>query len=60
MYSSGVIIIILANLSGRKPFHVRYIKLSYRIRGRVARIQIYAIAKTIVFITRLKSIIKAY
>ena len=42
--------IISARLSGRKDFHVRYIKLSYRIRGRVARAQINIVASAVVLI----------
>lgn len=47
-----MIIIILIE-TGRKFFHVRYIKWSYRIRGNVARIQINAVANTIVFSTNI-------
>lgn len=45
----GIIIINNANLMGRNLFHVRYIKLSYRIRGKVARIQTNRVAINIVF-----------
>jgi hypothetical protein len=41
--------IIFAKIIGRKLFHVRYIKLSYRIRGRVARTHTKSVAKAIVF-----------
>lgn len=36
----GMIRINIPIAVGRKLFHVRYIRWSYRIRGRVARIQI--------------------
>jgi hypothetical protein len=36
------------NLIGRNSFHVKYIKLSYRIRGRVARIHTNRVAINIV------------
>jgi hypothetical protein len=39
---------------GRKFFHVKYIKWSYRIRGIVARIQINTVANNIVFITSIE------
>ena len=32
----------VARINGRNPFHVRAIRRSYRIRGRVPRIQIKA------------------
>jgi hypothetical protein len=48
---SGIINIRAANLNGRNSFHAKYIRLSYRIRGKVARIQINRVAKTIVLIT---------
>jgi len=38
-------------LKGKNLFHVKYIKLSYRIRGSVARTQINSEAISIVFIT---------
>jgi len=38
------------SLNGRNLFHVRYIKLSYRMRGRVARTQINKVAISIVLI----------
>lgn len=41
-----------ASLSGRNVFHVKYIRLSYRIRGIVARIQIKIVAKIIVLMIR--------
>jgi len=40
---------IVARLRGRNLFHVRYIKLSYRMRGKVARIQTNTVARIIVF-----------
>jgi hypothetical protein len=46
----GTTIIKVASLKGRNDFHVRYIRLSYRIRGSVARIQIYSVAIIKVFI----------
>lgn len=46
---------IAANLSGRNLFHVKYIKLSYRIRGRVARIHTNRVAMIIVLMTNWKS-----
>lgn len=45
-------IVRVASLIGRNLFHVKYIKLSYRIRGSVARIQINKVASNIVFVTR--------
>lgn len=42
--------IIAAKLNGRNLFHVRYIKLSYRMRGSVARIQTNSVARSIVFV----------
>jgi len=39
---------IVARLIGKNLFHVKYIKLSYRIRGRVARIHTKSVAMTIV------------
>lgn len=39
---------IIANLNGRNLFHVKYIRLSYRIRGKVARIHTNSVAKIIV------------
>lgn len=45
-------IINRASLNGRNPFQVSCIKWSYRIRGIVARIQIYSVAINIVFIIR--------
>lgn len=47
--------IIILRLIGRNSFHVRYIKLSYRIRGIVARIQMNSVAIIIVFITNIRS-----
>ena len=47
----------ILNLKGKNSFHVKYIRLSYRIRGMVARIQINMVAITIVFITRVRFII---
>lgn len=41
---------IVARLNGRNLFHVKYIKLSYRIRGRVARTHTNRVANAIVFI----------
>lgn len=48
----------MLNLNGRNSFHVRYIRLSYRIRGIVARIQMNIVAIIIVLITSIKSIRK--
>ncbi len=48
-----IITIITLIDTGRKFFHVKYIKWSYRIRGIVARIQINAVANTIVFNTNI-------
>jgi len=42
-------IIMAANLKGKKRFQVKYIKWSYRIRGSAARTQINTVAKIIVF-----------
>jgi hypothetical protein len=39
---------IEAKLNGRNLFHVKYIRLSYRIRGRVARIHTNIVARIIV------------
>ena len=47
----GITIIIIASLSGRNLFQVRYIRLSYRMRGIVARIHTKIVAIIIVFIT---------
>lgn len=52
----GIKISIILNLNGRNSFHVKYIRLSYRIRGIVARIQINAVAIIIVLRTKVKSI----
>ena len=41
-------IIIAASLIGKNLFHVKYIRLSYRIRGKVARIQINRVARIMV------------
>ena len=46
----------IANLIGRNLFHVRYISLSYRIRGNVHRIHTNSIAKNIVFEIRSGSV----
>jgi len=54
----GIKIVIVASLIGKNSFHVKYMRLSYRIRGIVARIQINMVAITIVFITRTRSINK--
>lgn len=43
-----VIIVIVASVIGRKHFHVKYISLSYRIRGRVPRTQTKVEANSIV------------
>src|SRR5215470_13148890 len=43
---------MMAKVSGRKHFHVRYINLSYRIRGRVPRIHTNIEANNIVKIMR--------
>lgn len=43
---------MVISLIGKKIFHVRYISLSYRIRGRVQRIQINRVATHIVFMRR--------
>lgn len=47
----GIITIKIANVMGKNVFHVRYIKLSYRIRGMVARNQTNRVANNMVFIT---------
>lgn len=41
-------------LRGRNDFQVKYIRLSYRIRGRVARVQINNVARMEVLITNLR------
>lgn len=46
----------VAKLIGRNLFHVRYIKLSYRIRGRVARTQMNAVATIIVLATIVREV----
>lgn len=48
--------IIAANLKGKNLFHVKYMRLSYRIRGSVARIHTNNVARTIVFIISWRSI----
>lgn len=52
----GIRIHIILNLIGRNSFHVKYIRLSYRIRGIVARIQMNTVAIIIVLNTRDKSV----
>ena len=52
-----VIIIMILRLNGKNLFQVRYIKLSYRIRGRVARTHTNNVAIIIVFIINEKFII---
>jgi hypothetical protein len=47
-----------ASLSGRNLFHVRYISLSYRIRGSVHRIHTNSVANNIVLIIRDELVIK--
>jgi len=47
----------VAKLIGRNSFHVKYIKLSYRIRGNVARIHTNIVAITMVFIINVMSVI---
>lgn len=47
------IIVISPIVTGRKFFHVKYIKWSYRIRGIVARTHTNNVAKNIVFTTRI-------
>lgn len=46
--------VIVLKLIGRNSFHVKYIKLSYRIRGMVARIQINRVAMIIVLNTSIR------
>jgi len=46
---------IIARLNGKNLFHVRYIKLSYRIRGKVARIHTNKVAIIIVLATSWRS-----
>lgn len=41
---------------GRNDFHVRIIRLSYRMRGRVARTQMNSVAKRIVLRSRVSGI----
>ena len=52
----GKIIRRVASLIGRNCFQVRYIRLSYRIRGNVARIQINRVAIHIVLIISIEFI----
>jgi hypothetical protein len=47
-----VISIKVARLIGRNSFQVKYIRLSYRMRGRVARIQMNKVAISIVLMIR--------
>jgi hypothetical protein len=47
------IIVINPIVTGRKFFHVKYIRWSYRIRGIVARTHTNNVAKNIVFITKI-------
>lgn len=54
----GIKITIVLNLMGKNSFQVKYIRLSYRIRGSVARIQIKAVAINIVLSTSIKLIIR--
>lgn len=49
---------IAAKLNGRNLFHVKYIKLSYRIRGNVARIQTNSVARSMVLIISCRSVNK--
>lgn len=51
----GIKMIIVLSLIGRNSFHVKYIKLSYRIRGIVARTQMKNVAIIMVFITSVRS-----
>ena len=48
----GIMTAIIASLKGRNLFHVNCIKKSYRIRGKVARIQMNRVAINIVFMMR--------
>ena len=41
-------------VSGRKDFHVKYIRLSYRIRGNVARTHTNNVANNTVFVTMVR------
>ena len=50
-------IMMAARLNGKKLFQVKYIRLSYRIRGRVARTHTNRVAKIIVFKIKIKLII---
>jgi hypothetical protein len=52
----GDIIIIDASLIGKNLFQVKYIKLSYRMRGIVARTQINSVARIIVLIINCRSL----
>jgi len=52
---TGIIMSMALKLIGRNSFHVKYIKLSYRIRGNVARTQTNSVAIIIVFTTMEKS-----
>lgn len=47
------IIIIKPIVTGKKFFHVKYIRWSYRIRGNVARTHTNRVANSIVFSTRM-------
>lgn len=49
-----MIIVNVDKVKGKNLFHVKYINLSYRIRGYDARTQINKDAKIIVNITRVK------
>ena len=43
---------------GKNLFHVKYIKLSYRIRGKVARIHTNNVASAMVLRIRMEFVIK--
>lgn len=53
---SGISKVITLNLKGKNSIHVRYISVSYRIRGKVARNHTYIVAIANVLIIRNKSV----
>lgn len=48
-------IIGITRITGRKHFHVKYISMSYRIRGRQPRIRINIALMNVVFIINMMS-----
>lgn len=50
-----IIIIGMTKMMGRKHFHVKYISMSYRIRGRHPRTKMNIVATNVVFVIRMMS-----